>query len=149
MLKSLIIAMALLCLVVPTATAQIIPTDMQIGNGWSVDIDASLPVAMVMESPDGGSSLVDVRPLIALGAGLSWYYFSPQNPEHEKIVSINFPVIALSTRIDDPKTLDFMIIFDVGLFDNKVRFGGGWWGGNIDYDRTRFCGVFSLGTNIF
>ena len=149
MIKSLVIALAFILLAGCGANAQIIPTDMQIGNGWSVDIDASLPVAMVQESPDGGSSLVDVRPMIALGAGLSWYYANLQNPEHKKLVSINFPVIALSTRMDDPKTLDFMIIFDIGLFDNKVRFGGGWWGGNLDYDRTRFCGVFSLGTNIF
>lgn len=119
-----------------------------LGNGWSVDIDGQIPVFKIVESQGSGTK-ADVVPNIGYGAALSWYYYSKANPEHAKLVAINFPIVILSNRIDSENVLDVTIAFDVGVFDNKARFGLGWELGKLPYDRTRLVGLLSIGTSIF
>lgn len=117
-------------------------------KGWELDATATIPIAKIVEAVGPGAT-ADAVPMIAFGGGLTTFWTDRNDPERVKIVSINFPILALSTRENDTKKLDLTLIGDVGFFDNKVRFGVGYELGALEADRSRFIGVFSVGTNLF
>jgi len=117
-------------------------------RGFEFDVTTTIPLAKVQESTSPGAT-ADVVPFVAFGGGLTTYWTDKNDPDRVKIVSINFPILAVSAREGDDKKLDLTLIADVGFFDNKVRIGGGWNFGRIDADRSRAIAVFSIGTNIF
>jgi hypothetical protein len=117
-----------------------------IGGKWQFDVSTSIPLAKAVESTTPGATL-DVRAMIGFGGGLTFYY--APDVDGEKVVSFNFPILALAAREGDPATLDLTIIGDVGVFDNRVRFGIGYECGKLTADRSRWIGVFSVGTNLF
>lgn len=140
----------LILLLVTSLSAKAEPFSYPIGTkGWSFDVTAAIPLAKVVESTDAETS-VDVVPMIAFGGGLTTYWVDKNDPEQTKIVSFNFPILALSAREDDAEKLDLTLIADVGFFDDKLRIGGGYYFGSRGVEkRSRFIAVFSIGTNIF
>ena len=117
-------------------------------KGFAFDMTMEIPLAQARESTEPGT-VVDVQPLIAFGGGLTTYWTDKNDPEQVKIVSFNFPILALSVRGADATKLDLTVIADLGFFDNKIRFGGGYYCGPKTDEQSRFIAVFSIGTNVF
>jgi hypothetical protein len=117
-------------------------------KGWAFDASTEIPLAKLQESTTPGAAL-DVVPMVAFGGGLTTYWSDASDPDRVKVVSFNFPILALSTREGDASKLDLTLLADVGFFDNKIRFGGGCYFGEREPGRSRWVGVFSIGTNLF
>lgn len=117
-------------------------------RGWTFDVTTTIPLAKIVESTDPGAS-VDVVPFVAFGGGLTTYWVDKNDTLKVKIVSFNFPIVAVSVRENNVTKLDLTVIADVGFFDNKVRLGAGYYLGKRADGESRFVGVFSVGTNLF
>jgi hypothetical protein len=115
-------------------------------KGWMFDVTTAVPLFKIVES-EGNTSQMDVLPMLGLGGGLTMYWGLKDDPDNKKVVSINFPTLAMSLRDSDDKKMDLTLIADVGFFDNFIRFGCGYEMGKLAYERSRFIGVFSLGVS--
>jgi hypothetical protein len=143
MKKLVLLAIAALMLMTASASAQAM--SFPVGNkGWMFDVTTAIPLFKIVES-EGGTSQMDVLPMLGIGGGLTMYWGVKDDPENKKVISINFPTLAMSLRDSDDKKMDLTLIADVGFFDNFIRFGAGYEFGKLAYDRSRFIGVFSLG----
>ena len=145
-MKRLILASILAVAALGIASGPVGAFSYPIGGKWQFDVSTSIPLAKMVESTTPGASL-DVRAMIGFGGGLTFYY--APDVYGEKIVSFNVPILALAAREGDPATLDLTVIGDVGVFDNRIRFGVGYECGKLTADRSRWIGVFSVGTNLF
>lgn len=137
-------ALAICLLIATTASAQL--KSIPLGNkGWALDVSTAIPLFKIVESEGGSNAKMDVIPMVGIGGGLTAYWGKIDDPENNKIISINFPTLAMSMRETDDKKMDLTLIADVGFFDNRVRFGCGYEFGKLAYVRNRLIGVFSLG----
>jgi hypothetical protein len=145
MKKLVLFTIAALMLMTASASAQAMA--FPVGTkGWMFDVTTAIPLFKIVES-EGSSSQMDVLPMLGIGGGLTMYWGLKNDPANEKVVSINFPTLAMSIRDTEDKKMDLTLIADVGFFDNFIRFGAGYEFGKLEYDRSRFIGVFSLGVS--
>jgi len=135
MKRSVILAALLLFVFSVVQAEEAVP----LKNGWQFDFSTAIPLFKVVES-EGGGSKMDIFPLLGIGGGLTFYW---GKPDAEKIVSINFPTLALSKRVDDESKMDLTLIFDVGALDNILRLGVGYEFGPTNVSRV--IGLFSIG----
>jgi hypothetical protein len=145
--KKVVLLIALLALVVfPAAlSAQDSVGDYPIGNkGWALDVSTSIPVMKIVESSSENADM-DVLPVAGFGAGLCIYWADVNVPDHDKIVSINLPMLYLSTRFDDEKKLDLTVAGTLGFFDDLLSIGLGYETGALPYERSRWVGLLSFG----
>jgi hypothetical protein len=146
MKKLILLTIAALMLMTASASAQAMAFPVG-SKGWMFDVTTAIPLFKIVESPGGTSASMDVLPMLGIGGGLTMYWGLKNDPANEKVVSINFPTLAMSLRDTDDKKMDLTLIADVGFFDNFIRFGAGYELGKLAYERSRFIGVFSLGVS--
>ena len=113
-------------------------------KGWKWDVSAAVPLFKIVGS-ESGSARMDVLPMIGIGGGLTFYWGPVDDPDNEKLISVNFPTLVLNERETDGANLDLTLVADVGFFDNRIRIGTGYEFGKLNYSRSRFIGVFSVG----
>ena len=141
-MKRFCLVLLVMAFVFSNAVAQ--EKNVPLKNGWALDFSTAIPLFKIIESEDGGSRM-DVVPMIGIGGGLTFYWGPKDDPDNKKLISINIPTLVLNERETSGTSLDLTLVFDVGFLNNKLRLGGGYEFGKLNYSRSRFIAVFSFG----